>query len=66
MQRLTPGIERQLRAGLARHYAYARRAAVIQMQDTDPAFEECLPRECPYAYEPIVGEWLLMSHTLSI
>jgi hypothetical protein len=57
-QRLTPSIERQLRADLARHWDYARRGAVIHMADTDPPFDERLPRACPYTFDQITGEWL--------
>lgn len=57
-QRLTPSIERHLRADLARHWHYARRLAVTHMHDTDPTFEERLPRDCPYGYDQLVGGWL--------
>jgi hypothetical protein len=57
-QRLTPSIERQLRADLDRHWRYARRSAVIQMHDADPTFGERLPRARAYDFERIVGDWL--------
>jgi hypothetical protein len=57
-QRPTPGIERHLRADLPRQWRYARRATVTQMHDTDPVFEERLPRERPDGYDQIVGDWL--------
>ena len=57
-QRLTPSIERQLRTDLDRHWRYARRAAVTQMLDADPAFEQHVPRDCPYEFDQLIGDWL--------
>jgi hypothetical protein len=57
-RRLTRSLENHLSDTLAERYRLAREDAVVDRTDTDPAFDERLPRARPYGFEQLTGTWL--------
>jgi hypothetical protein len=54
---LTPSIEVRLRRSLDRHYRAAVEDAEVALV-ADPTFLDRAPRECPYSWDQLTGDWL--------
>jgi hypothetical protein len=54
---ITPTIRVLLRRNLRRHYLAAVEDAELSMR-ADPTFLDRAPRECPYSWDQITGDWL--------
>jgi hypothetical protein len=57
-RKLTPSIERLVRQQLNDRWRAARLRALRSMTDAEPELERRLPKDLPYSFEQITGDWL--------